>query len=264
MNSIPAKFLAWLATVFGGLGTFIGLVGIILVWIGAAQFSGMMGRISTQIDQATERVTERAGQATARIEESRTSLGRLELRLTEKLAKAAAGGQLAPESFDDLELRLQIFSQRLEDWQQIALAIRDFGDAGIELLSGFPGIVSSHEQAITRLRASLGRVETLVGESAAALDKMEGLLTKVREGTVGEKAIEEFQPLFKRIDRALLKAVAQTHVFSKGMTVIGGVARQATERMWQRTNTVAIVLTLLLLWQAAGQYCLARWGRANR
>lgn len=264
MNSIPRKILAWLATLLGGLGTLVCLGAVVAVWIGAVQFGGMMSRAGTQIGQVTERAGERAEQATVRLEGSRKALSQLELRLSENLAKSAAGNELPPGTFDGLELRLQIFSQRLEDWRQIALAVKDFGDSTFELLGSFPVIMEGHEQKIADLQRTLGRVEALIGESSTALAEMQGLLVKAREGALGEQALEKFTPLFQRIDRALLKAIAQTGVFAKAVTAVGVVAQQSVERMRQTTTTVAILLTLLLLWQAAAQYCLARWGRTSR
>jgi hypothetical protein len=253
------KLFGWLVALIGCLGMLACLAAVIGVWILSHRVRGSVERVVGKVTEFTLRVEERSGEVAVRIGESRGKVQGLERRLEEKVSALAEGGGLDPAEVQDLEDQLRGLAQRIHDWMEVAESTREFMELFGEILDSLGGVVGAEgqEELGAELTSGLGEVR----EAAGVLDELVVALDEAGTNREAADGGEKIEPILPRFANSLAVLEKRTTDFSSKVGSIGTAAETFGKTINRRVFLGAIVATVLLAWQAAAQWCLARWGR---
>jgi hypothetical protein len=243
-----------MGVLFGSLGLVLAIAALVGVWVLSQRVTHAVDVGASALTEFTQAVHDRAGVAGGRVRESRERVELLQNRLDEALE----GQELDPVKMRAGLAELQGYAEEINEW--IALA-------------------GSTQDLVVLLDGVLGSVEAVAGAEgrSAVATEMAGGALKVKEASVAfaelREALDEIQaigeepnggaqvkPLLTRCADLLGQLEASIGGFSESVERAEDAVEQFSETLRFKIHLAAWVASVLLVWQGAGQYCLARWG----
>lgn len=242
----------------GGLGVVISIAGTVGVWLLASRLSHVADDVFARIDSTLVAVQRTVGNTAERVHAARITADDVERGLKD-WAKEATRDRLASKlDIEGKTERLETGLEQADRWLAIS-------ESSLQLVGEALDLVNSGGD-----RAGTGPVDRLLGEIALLRSRMSEAIESVKTvreriaGAGGEKSLGE---RMGQATRLAVRVIATLGPIESRLTDIKArlseirrTARNANATVRRWTWTAAIVITLLVLWMAAGQFSLCRAG----
>ena len=246
-----------LATLLGGVGVLVCLVGLVAVWVARARVDAAISTIVERIDVALSTVEQRAQQANERIDNTRDDVDRLNQRVQLRMAELQDVPAEQAADIDEIERQVYARLQLSTDWIEFMRSSMELVDQFLQTLNSTALIVQGEPSTLAGVMTALRASHEEIQETSRLADALRVQLKGIRAQGDVEARAEQIETLSSRID-ASLERVQQ--LGDKFETAIGETRTGAAElgsRIHRRILIATITANLLLIWLALSQACLA-------
>jgi hypothetical protein len=253
----PYPLTCWLLFALAAAGVFICALAMVGVWYAASRARQLTSDVASRIDSALARVEDRCLTAEGALDRTSETLQPLRTALAE--VTTAVARDRAVETLTALEAAVAPALERTDDILQSAASL-------IDLISGLLGSEPAHSlgggdaPVIERLAGGVEAARSMIAETSAEVAALRQRAAEV-EGRAPTAAV-----LVKALTLVARLETIQGRIASLRVELTNVRARVATaaDSLRWRIIVAAFALTLLAVWFAAGQLCLAAFGRRRK
>lgn len=259
MNRI--HWLAWPALTFGIIGIALSLAAIVAVSISSAQIQSSVDKVFSRADVALTTAHVISNEVADSITDSRQYLSGVNQRMEEKVLGLSTNAPTNPSQVEALTISLVTVSQHVQSWFTLFESAIQLSELIEELIDATIFFFRSDNQIRHDTLIALENGHAQLQETLVAVDE---LITQWEDIRSNPKSPPNIQPFFSRIDHTLVNAQQYSIDFTQGLTKLQSATNALQSRLKRRLTVVTLIISLLLVWNAAAQFTLARWGWQNR
>lgn len=253
----------WLGAFFGSLGTLICLGSLVFVWIHSFQLRDSVGQVFSRVSAVLTQVQDGSETIATRIDLSRQNIHELDRRIEGAIVELAENAAVEREELDELTGHALVIGQRMQDWLAFAKSAREVSELAEEIIQSTVIFFRADDRTMGSIRTSLKNGQQQIEEAITAFDELTVLLETARESRTDEDFSKRAEPLLIRIDTALELVQEHTTSFTAEVALLEERSRDLGTSIRRWIFFGAVLISLLIVWQGAGQVCLARSGWAR-
>ncbi len=244
----------------GVLGVAACLAGLVGIWVLNHRIQRPTQEILDQVVALCVQGADGADAIAEEIESSREGAREIQDLLQTRIREAFDLSEEDIEQIETLYTDLQFVIQRVRNWMVLAETALDFVDQLIDITASTVGYVQADSSVRDDLSSALVQGANKVEEAAILLDEIHRQVLTLQNPDDTKLELKRFETLSSRIDGALLHLKEQTLLFSVEILGLAEAAERFHTRFKRLILLGAVLLTFLLLWQAAAQTALVMLG----
>ncbi|MEA1949828.1 MAG: hypothetical protein U9N87_00470 [Planctomycetota bacterium] len=259
--------MTWTKRLFGLLALLLGIAGILACFVGIAwtwhtriRVDNMVAEISVQIDDVLARVDGRALQATEYIDNARKSTHNLNERVRQRIATRRKVSREEAADIDELERQLYARIQLARDLIGFMQSTMDLVEQLSRMIESASLFANQESREMADLIAAIREGKEEIRQTTLLVENVKTSLAEIRVSRNIDENAKRIRTLSSMIDKSLEKTRHHAEVFrqaiEKGRQNIAGL----TTRIHRQTTIAAVLLTVIFVWIAVAQLCLAVHG----
>jgi hypothetical protein len=256
-----SPWLAWPALIFGAFGILLCLAALIATFIVSSHLRTSVDNVFERVSSLLSTVHETSTEVTATIASSRRTVTDIDQRIDEEITLLADKTNIDPAQLESLTTQLSGITQRLRDWLTLFDSAQQFSRLVEELIDATLGFFQSDNEIRQDILTTLENGQVQLEETIIAFDELMIQWENLRNDPETPSPVK---PLFTRIDESLALVEKYTATFTTGIAELENATEDLQSRLKQRIFFGTFIISLLLVWQAVAQFCLARWGWHKR
>jgi len=260
--------MKWTTRVSGVLILLLGVAGIIVCPAGIAVTWKVRNRLDnsvattfSRVDDALTRLKDRAQRTNERIDGVQESLHGLNDRVQRRVAELRDEPKKEAADIDELERQLYVRVQQVTAWIGFMQSTVDLVEQLLEMTESTSAFMQDDSRTTQDLISSLRAGREEINQTSNLVEEVKARLIEIRARRNVEENAKQITSLSSRIDASLTKVQGYGQKFEAGVAESRTNVKEVGDRIRWRLTVIAIVCTLLLLWMAGGQFCLATRGR---
>jgi chromosome segregation ATPase len=249
-----------LATLLGGVGVVAALAGCFGVWAIRGRLDRPVEKAFNRVDGALERLKTRASHVNQRIDGMQESMAGLNDRVQRRVAAWRNVPTKEAADIDQIERQLYARIQHVRDWIEFMQASVEFVSQLLEMAEATSGFLRDDSRTTVELAAALRSGYGEIEEATELFEQLQVGLADIRASRDIKANARRINTISSSIDRALENLQRHGRQFEDGVAQARTDVAQLGDDIRWRMKLAAVISTLLLLWMAAGQACLAQFG----
>jgi chromosome segregation ATPase len=249
-----------LAMLFGTIGLVACLVGCAGVWTVCGRLDDIVTQSFRRVDTSLERLKARAQQVNKLIDEAQESVVALNDRVQQRVADRQDIPPDEAAGIDEIERQLRARIRQARDWIGFMQAAMDLVEQVLEMTESTSAFLQDDSRTTQDLAAALRAGYNEIDQATQLFDQVGDAVAELRESQNVEANAKRIETISAKIHAALGIAERYGGQFETGVSgVRTDVAELSNEIRW-RITLLGWIITCLVLWIAAGQFCLALYG----
>lgn len=250
-----------LLLVLGVAGIIVCLAGIAVTWKVRNRLDDTVATTFSRVDDALTRLEDRAQRTNERIEGVQESLHDLNDRVQQRVAELRDVPKEEAADIDELERQLYARVQQVTAWIGFMQSTVDLVEQLLEMTESTSAFLQDDSRTTQDLISSLRAGRAEINQTSKLVDEVKAGLVEIRARRNVEENAKLITSISSRIDASLTKVQGYGRKFEAGVAKSRTSIKEVGDRIRWRLTVIATVCTLLLLWMAGGQFCLATQGR---